>query len=99
MLPVGTEKISLSREQPRPEHAVVSAAYFGEVTIGRLTDQNGRSPDFCSAGLRFVRQGIRLRLPNGKLREECDSDFDVSLHKDDSSFTARKCPDVLLTES
>ena len=25
--------------------------------------------------------------------------FDVSLHKDDSSFTARKCPDVLLTES
>lgn len=36
---------------------------------------------FCSPGLRFVRQGIHVRLPNGKLREECGSHFDVSLHK------------------
>jgi hypothetical protein len=38
-------------------------------------------------------------LRNRKLREECGSCFDVSLHNDDSSFTAGKCPDVLLTES
>ena len=50
-------------------------------------------------GLRFVRQGIHLRLRNRKLREECGSHFDVSLHKDDSSFPAGKCPAVILTES
>jgi hypothetical protein len=70
---------------------------IGEVSL--ITLQKWPSGDFVLLGLRFLRQGIHRRLRNRKLREECGSYFDVSLHKDDSSFTAGKCPDVLLTES
>ena len=48
--------------------------------------------------IQFQEEGDRY-TQNGKLRAEGGSHFDVALHKDDSSFIACKCPDVLLTES